>query len=423
MGCDSREALVVVDVVTDLEPGVDFVGVEVEVTREGGRLGGGQVLAEATDWTAPVRIAEVAGVPPGDISVRATLLAPLGEVVLTRAELVPVMADRVVTLVLGSLCIGVQCPGGVDAPDATECVGGVCVPPNCPTCAPSCVTDAECPASAACGTGLCIEASCLYPDGAGRCSDGEICHPTLGCTGPSCECDDDDPCTRDYCEEAACLHEPRDGASCNDGVFCNGADTCTAGACASVGPPPCEASLCDETAERCNIGCADTSDCPDDVLGAWRECVHDDTCSRGGTRSRDVTSFTCVAGNCEPTSTEETDGSACARETDGESCGEDSCGSWTTCRYATCQTTGSRSRNCAAPRCADGSCDPNTSRETDSSACTRSSQEGMRCSPSGSFCSGTCSGGSCGDLCAYCSGTCTAVGCYGPGDGGVTRCD
>lgn len=196
-------------------------------------------------------------------------------------------------------------------------------------------------------------------------------------------CDDGSPCTRDRCVPAiGCTHEPIDGVLCDDGVLCNGADRCGDGSCSvHDGIDPCPgSSRCETESDRC-VGCADDLDCPPRMVGGFGACepASDDPCASAGTRSRTITTYACVEGTCEPTTSSESE--ACVRETDGLACGAPSIGSWGECTYDDpCATAGLRTRSLTSYVCRDGACESVVGTETDPSGCVRDTN-GAECGP------------------------------------------
>lgn len=133
------------------------------------------------------------------------------------------------------------------------------------------------------------------------CSDGNFCNGVERCVGGMCQaaaalqCDDADPCTRDFCDPAAgCAHAEdqcpascaglADGASCADGTVCTRGDTCVSAACVAGAVAscddgdPCTRDGCDPVlgcvyseeavafpcVPDCNGGVADYTPCPGD---------------------------------------------------------------------------------------------------------------------------------------------------------------
>lgn len=109
--------------------------------------------------------------------------------------------------------------------------------------------------------------------------------------------------------------------------------------------------------------------CGDPGFGEWSECAFESgVCDETGTRTRTVTSFACADGSCTPVPSTETQ--ACTRDTDSASCGPTSVGPWGPCEIVggVCGATGTQRRTTTSFECASGSCTPETATET--RACT-----------------------------------------------------
>lgn len=114
---------------------------------------------------------------------------------------------------------------------------------------------------------------CEYCDSVGACNEGQSCPGLIDpennavCLAPECEinedCDDGDPCTYDYCNNAICYHtvdcslDPScDGLPCDDEDLCTENDECVGGVC--EGTPldcgdgdPCTNDYCDPSEGIC----------------------------------------------------------------------------------------------------------------------------------------------------------------------------
>ncbi len=344
--CAPVGGALVVSVVTDLEPGDDFVGVEVRVLRGDHELAHVETVAMEGPWVEPARVAEVHGLPLDTLTVRVVLLGPRRVPAGSREVVVQHTADRAMTVVFTSSCVGVVCPGVGDPATAVSCLGGQCVEPACADCVRQCVSGADCPASETCGAARCVEGLCIYPDGASECSTGEACHPSRGCV-PT----------------------------------------------------------------MMTAGCRTQADCPEPIMGTWTTCSFDDACDESGERMRDLVTFACMAGRCEPST--EILREACPRETDGMGCGDGGCMPWRDCEYEPCATDGMRYDQCSSSQCVEGRCD--TTIDAVGYPCSRLPMDGATCdvSVTGGSCQGVCAGGSCGALCQSCGGACTLGGCRG----------
>ena len=378
---------VVVDLRTNLVPGVDFQEARLHV--EGDEPA---TMAELHTVRRPVntsdgtdiRVGQVKPLPVG----RYRVIVELWTSFETRVarNLVTVTVDQLtgVTILITADCAGVICPGSGDATDATYCLRATCVPESCrevpdgPRCpAPDCLADSECSAPmTTCARSFCDEGTCYAEPVDDRCAAGETCDIESGCMPDGVDagtaacvaggCDDRNPCTDDECLEGACQNTPNT-ASCDDGVFCNGADTCSGGSCADHAGSPCGTDVCDEGARACAACLVDT-DCPDDSSGEWGVCEFADMCTETGTRSRDNTTWACVSEACQPTTTPEAED--CTRVTAGMTCDTREEGAWGACDYAdTCDEGAMRSRDITTYACAAGACAPSVTPETE--ACAR----------------------------------------------------
>jgi len=136
--------------------------------------------------------------------------------------------------------------------------------------------------------------------------------------------------------------------------------TCSEGGCA--------ASTTTET-QACALN-ANGATCGTTEYGSWSACTgFSGTCGNSGIRSRTVTTYTCVDGSCQASTSTEVE--ACTRNTNGISCGTTQFGPWSACGgfSGTCDTTGTRTRSVSTYACASGACTSSTSTETGS--CTR----------------------------------------------------
>lgn len=169
--------------------------------------------------------------------------------------------------------------------------------------------------------GDCCSPSCLWEDNGSTCETPDACLGEGVCDDGECVdgtavvCDDENPCTTDYCDSDAggCLARAIDGCctedgECEDGVVCNGFETCLVtpfaptGACVSGTPIDCDdgddctrdacipsSGGCEFTPDQHGLGCmAEDADsdavwdrldrCPSTPLGV---SVGPDGCSPG----------------------------------------------------------------------------------------------------------------------------------------------
>ena len=227
------------------------------------------------------------------------------------------------------------------------CSDVTCAPGPCQTATCDgdvCVRGSRCAEGETCCADACVPAGC----------DDSVPCTVDTCGASGCEhapddglCDDGESCTDDVCTATGCEASPRSGA-CDDGVFCNGPDTCLGGACAEHAGDPCAGeSMCDEEARTCE-GCASDADCPNEITGPWGGCEgFAGACGQSGTRTRTVTSYTCAASIC--VAAERTESEPCTRDTDGDSCGSETCGSWGDAPTSAGPATRAGSRAAPAP--------------------------------------------------------------------------
>lgn len=313
-----------VDVRTDYAPGIEFDLVVAELPDSSAReeIGAVNSLESVMAFLRGRRLARFEEIPDGATTLHVSLVRTRdGSTVARRTVTVDVAGDTVVTVVLSRLCEGIVCPTASDAADATECVEGRCVSPECSPENPDacvgvgCTRDDECegPSLASCARLTCSdEGSCLVERDDASCGEGFYCEAESGCTeleGPACgeACDPGVPCMQGEfdCASGTCRATGRApagtactlggadgmcdaGGSCSTDcvpdVPCTRADACEAGrtrceagavVCESAGPKAAgvtcreAAGLCD-LAESCD-GTAIT--CPDDMaVGAGTEC-------------------------------------------------------------------------------------------------------------------------------------------------------
>ncbi len=438
--CSPKAPAIIVDVRTDFVPGAEFFGLTTEATL----LADGTPLATqrasalgGDDYLDGWRVAEWHDVEAGTYDITTALLDQGGRVIAQRRVRTTVRELRAITIVLSRDCREVECPSA-DAPEATECFGGHCVPPECTdenrdACTVECAVDADCAApSASCASARCLGGACLAVANAGACASGQYCDPDAGCLAlpaiddggagrcaSPADCDDGIACTTDACDGGACAHALDHGA-CTEhaGGTCDASagcvypctpDTCTGGPCQDAS---CVAGECVRV-ERCGAG----ELCCDGSCFAGTDCALARPCAgqSAGTACRpsagpcdvaetcDGTGDTCppdalagvgvecrgAAGPCDVAET--CDGSSAA-------CPSDALASNTTvCRSAasTCDL---------AERCTGSSADcPADVFKVDDTPCG-----GCR---TGSCAGGTCIGGGCpsGTTCV-CPGQCSAPG-------------
>lgn len=191
--CGSKEetAALFVDLQTDLVPGIEFIGVDVDVYPDVSSLDGNPSARGTTyalgNSTLPVRAAEFLTLPPGSKALRARLVDATGDVRLERIAVVDIGGNTTATLVMTRECQGVSCPGAGDDPSALACLGGRCVDPRCTPetpefCPPAeCDASTDCPAVSACAEQRCDFGVCFPTVRPLSCPAGTWCNPEQGC--------------------------------------------------------------------------------------------------------------------------------------------------------------------------------------------------------------------------------------------------
>ncbi|UJR84918.1 hypothetical protein [Sandaracinus amylolyticus] len=453
-GCEESAALTI-DLRTDLAPGIEFVRVRAEhSTHPFDDDGDGvrsveQLASSSTDYVhRGGRVAELDGLRPGASYVRVSLIDAQGRVVVDRITTVDVRRRVSMVVVITRACRGVVCPGPSDGPEATTCIAGRCVPPDCSpenpgACGePSCTTDEECRPDAECAVGLCLDRECFYVGVDERCATDQWCGPDVGClVRPGLESDGGMPDARACAtNETAC--DDGEDEDCDDLVDCADPDclavTCDDGSACTSDDACTSDGTCDGTSIECDDGEVCTADSCDPSTGCAHDpveggcddgsaCTESDTCVEGACVG---TAITCDDGNvctddaCDPATgctqtantapcddtffcngTDRCAGSTCSMHTSAPcaqfcnettercdqcaadaDCGAVTFGAWSACgSFAnSCDESGTRTRSVLTPRCMTGMCTVVTTTETGS--CTRDT-DGTTC---GTTTTGTC---------------------------------
>jgi hypothetical protein len=241
-----------------------------------------------------------------------------------------------------------------------------------------------------CGGGACNTTNTTETDTTGctRTTDGITCGTTSTGAWSSCS-------YAGTCSESGTRTRPRVDSLCGGG------------ACGNV-----------NSTETDTTGCARTTSgqsCGTTTTGAWGSCSYGSTCAISGSRTRSVTSYTCGSSACNSSNSTETDTTGCGRTTTGNACGTTSYGAWSACSYAdSCTNSGSRTRSVTTYACnASGGCAASTTTETDTSGCSRNTN-GATCSASNV---GAWSACSYGDACTNSGSRTRSVTDYACGNG------
>lgn len=173
-----------VDVKTDYVPGVQFTRVETTLEIDGSeRPAIPAGVSASDDFIAGVRVAEYDDLAAGEAMLRIGLRNADGDLVASKSASLTLRGATGATIVLTRSCEGVTCPGPRDATDATECINGTCVPPECGVENPDeCTIECgECTSAIACVEAVCSAGACLLAARHERCGTGQRCDPVIGC--------------------------------------------------------------------------------------------------------------------------------------------------------------------------------------------------------------------------------------------------
>lgn len=257
IGCASGgSSILLVELKTDILPGVEFSDVET-ILRRSGAVDGRTIPAHADpslDFLQGVRVAVFDAPLTGTLRMSVLLRDSDGTLVATRDTILTYDGGAVgVTVVITRDCLGVTCPAvGDDARD-TECLARRCVPPTCSVADPEscgaglCSTDADCTAVSSCATHTCSESVCLFIPLPDACAPDAYCAADLGCR----------PLDPDCLDGAACIT----GNPCETGIVdCStGRAVCRVSGPARAGTPCREAAGVCDTEETCD---GVSEDCP-----------------------------------------------------------------------------------------------------------------------------------------------------------------
>jgi hypothetical protein len=200
---------------------------------------------------------------------------------------------------------------------------------------------------------------CVFVPNDNACSDGNVCTVDDTCIDGACvgvrdSCNDDDPCTDDYCIDGpggGCRNQTFYGP-CDDGDACTRNDSCT-------GTPP----QCIGQVRVCNDNNPCTSDSCDSAVGCVFAPIHGGACTPVGGSDACTVNFECIEGQCmgEP--------KVCD---DGEGCTNDWCDPTFGCRFVPTTTDCDDKNACTVgENCATGTCTNGTPVECrDGNPCT-----------------------------------------------------
>ena len=190
----------------------------------------------------------------------------------TRSCLPEGLSDCIAPPVTSEACDGADndCDGVTDeaaCDDDNPCTTDTCLPGD---------------GSQSCKTEL-LDAVPCDADG-NACTEGDLCAKGVCKPGKPKNCDDGNPCTKDFCDMAkGCTQTQDDGAPCDDENPCSIGDVCGSGSCQSGvakscnSPDPCLQAKCDAKNGKCKLFDApEGMPCNDGTL-----CTVKDACKAG----------------------------------------------------------------------------------------------------------------------------------------------
>lgn len=186
VGCGGDGTFLIVDLRTDLVPGVEFETAEIEVedSETFETLGRATIRVDRDTPTLEGFRAARIELGKGERTVWATLLDRDRRVVIARVARVSVRGALATTIALTRDCRGVDCESTGSAPQA--CVAAMCVDARCTEqslefCEETCSADTDCSAAASCAEGRCVEGTCYFAGDDSMCGSDEYCNAEDGC--------------------------------------------------------------------------------------------------------------------------------------------------------------------------------------------------------------------------------------------------
>jgi hypothetical protein len=162
--------------------------------------------------------------------------------------------------------VGTQDLGNQDtaAPDAATDTGP----------APECVVAVDCNDNNPCTTDYCDVGKCQHTAAAGNCDDNNPCTDNDICNAGACKgtelvCNDNNPCTDDFCMKGKCF-QGVNNALCDDNNACTQNDKCSGGSCQGGAAKDCNDN---------NLCTTDTCDSLKGCMSAPVICEDNDACT------------------------------------------------------------------------------------------------------------------------------------------------
>lgn len=193
-----------------------------------------------------------------------------------------------------------KCEDGNKCTVNDTCSNGTCVPGPQADCDDKniCTTDSCDPMK-----GCVHVANSLACDDKDACTTFDMCNNGVCVGGPPLNCDDGNPCTKDFClKDIGCVHEPAEG-ECDDGNPCTTKDRCVDGVCRGQQVDcndgnPCTTDVCVPP-----VGCiyiANSNSCDDQDACTVGDYCQDKVCVGGAPRDCDDHN-TCTKDSCDKT--------------------------------------------------------------------------------------------------------------------------
>jgi hypothetical protein len=265
-----------------------------------------------------------------------------------------------------------------------------------------CASGGACPPGLACVDGVCRSGGAIDAP----VEDAAAIDATVDAAPVACDADDD------------CKTPP---SPCLTAGTCDlGSGTCAFGTVDCSGMTgACTVGVCDQSTGACVAQATNEGGgCGSDSCGPFSPCDgFDATCDASGTQSRSCTRSTCQSGSCVAATSTET--AACTRVTEDVVCGADTVGGCDTCGAFSdvCDEGGSQTCTCTAFRCRSEVCTPVAT--SCQQACARDT-DGTSCGATTESCPTNCAYESVCDQDAPArSCTCTSFSCSGGACAGV----
>jgi hypothetical protein len=179
-------------------------------------------------------------------------------------------------------------PEDLGPPCQPDCKGKECGDDD--GCGKVCIVDAGCAGNPPCSDGVCDQSGvCALQPVEGDCDDGDPCTVGDHCSAGKCkagsefpDCDDGNACTNDLCDPVDGCYSTPNSIPCDDGDPCTAGDVCVDGSCASGAPNTCEDNnpCTDDWCEQ-GFGCHNDAKAPGFPCDDNNTCTIGDQCQNG----------------------------------------------------------------------------------------------------------------------------------------------